>query len=416
MIFVGNMKSLRYLFVFLIITITASGCAKKGLLTDKYPPDFYRAPKLLTGTSFENNPKFILYGDSRPGWRLQEKFSNRNNWATWKMAIIPFYHIYWLGNGAVGGINRMRDVPDFGTKERLMVRDAIYQEAKSSNVDFIFHGGDMPTNGQRPSHWAQFIQENKIDLPLMSEFPMLPVIGNHERANDPEYGLPNYEAVFDYPQFYVLDSPDAAIFVLDSNVVVDQYEFIDDDIQEEWYRKWFISDIAEKPAWLERELKSRNQRFKIVAMHHPPISFAKHHKDWYKDNWGRDLVQKRNQLLSMLNENGVQIILCGHDHLYEHSIIRFPNSANPEMHVIISGGGGVPLRPTTKPDKLEQYHADYAAEGLDVTLAKQESVFNYCLVDIASDKTTIRVMEIANDLGKAPKFLEEIAVGDAAIQ
>jgi len=412
MIYSKHRRFLQWLFISLFIIIIVSGCAKKELLIEKYPPGLYHIPKRLTDISFENNPKFIFYGDSRPGWRIQEKFLNRKNWATWKMAIIPFYQIYWLGSGAVGGINRLRNTPDYGTRERLMVRDTIYEEAKRSNIDFILHGGDMPTNGQRPSHWAQFVQENKIDLPMMSEFPTLPVIGNHERANDPKYGFPNYKAVFDYPQFYVLDFPDAAIFVLDSNVVIDQYGFIDNDEQDGWFQKWFVSNVAEEPAWLERELESRSQPFKIVVMHHSPLSFAKHHTDWYEPRWGNNLKEKRHQFLSMLNKQGVQVLLCGHDHLYEHNTIHFPGSAKPEMHIIISGGGGVPLRPISEPDKLEKYHADYVAEGLDVTLIKQKSIFNYCLVDVASDRVTIRVMEILRNSNGMPKLVEEIVIGD----
>ena len=153
----------RFLCIFLIsiFLVSSFGCEKKGLITEKYHSDFYRVPKLLTDSSMEKNPRFIIYGDSQFGWRIKEKFLKRENWLTWKMLIFPFYEVYWLGNGAIGGVNRLRHVPDYGGRERRMVRYAIYTEAKQSEVDFIFHIGDMPDDGRRPSDWAMFLNENK---------------------------------------------------------------------------------------------------------------------------------------------------------------------------------------------------------------------------------------------------------------
>lgn len=195
----------RISILLLIIGLFAASMAyclseRKGLITDKYSRDFYHVPRLLPDGPMEENPRFIIYGDSRPGWRVKERFLERKNWLTWKMLIFPFYEVYWLGNGLVGGINYLRHKPDYGIREHRMIRDAIYEAGKQSKMDFIIHGGDMPTNGRRPSHWATFLRENKIDKPLVLDFPFLPVVGNHEKANDETYGLANYEAIFDYPR------------------------------------------------------------------------------------------------------------------------------------------------------------------------------------------------------------------------
>ena len=158
------------------LLVASVACARKGLISEKYPSDFYHVPKLLPDGPMDKNPQFIFYGDSRPGWRDHEKFLNKRNWLTWKMALFPFYEFYWLANGIGGGINRLRSSPNYGSQERLMVRDAVYKAAKRSKADFILHGGDISTDGRRPSGWAEFITENKIERPLMSEFPFLPVI------------------------------------------------------------------------------------------------------------------------------------------------------------------------------------------------------------------------------------------------
>jgi len=408
----------RVLVLLLVLGFLAAGIAywrreREGLVTEDYPRDFYRVPKLLPDGPIDKNPMFIVCGDSQPGWRVREKFLKRENWLNWKMLLFPFYEVYWLGNGIVGGINYLRHKPDYGVRERRMVRYAIYTEANQSGVDFILHMGDIPDDGRRPSDWATFLKENKGDPPLVSDFPFLPVVGNHERANDLTYGLPNYEAIFEYPRFYVLDFPDAAIFVIDSNVILDQYQFIDDDKQDALFQEWFVSEEGlEHSSWLERELSSRNKPFKIVVMHHPPVSFGKHHTDWGEPAWGRDLSQKRQRFLKLLHEQGVQAVFCGHEHIYEHSIVRYSAHANQDgsaIHVIISSSG-VPLRRASDAHKIEKFLQNYRGEGLDVVLVKQEEIHHYCLVDIASGKFTVQVPEVTGDLTQPVRLADEILI------
>jgi hypothetical protein len=407
---------LRNFFLFLVIGlfVISIGCARKGLISKEHSREFYQVHKLLPDKSGDKNPKFIFYGDSRPGWRIKEKFLEKENWYTWKMMFFPFYGTYWLGNGLVGGINWLRRAPDYGAQERRMVRDAIYAEAKRSKVDFIIHGGDMPVDGRRSSHWETFLQENKIERPLILDFPFLPVIGNHEKTNDGVYGLPNYEAIFDYPPFYVLDFPDVALFVIDSNLIIDQYQFINDDEQDALFEEWFISGKDSKnSAWLERELASRNQTFKIVVMHHPPISFAKHHSDWLNPLFGRNIQEKRKQLFKLFYEKEVQVVLCSHEHYYEHNIIRYSPNGNKnrrEIHFVVSGGGGAPLSPIADAEKRKKLLQNYRDEEFDLFLLKQAKIYNYCLVEIASDKVIIQVMEVTKDAVQPVKIVDKILI------
>ena len=100
-----------------------------------------------------------------------------------------------------------------------MVRDALYREAKRSDIDFLLHLGDMAAHdGRIPGHWADFLRENKEIHPLLNEVPMLPTLGNHDRANDPRFGYPNFQAIFGYPRFYTVEFPDAMLFVVDETM------------------------------------------------------------------------------------------------------------------------------------------------------------------------------------------------------
>ena len=160
------------------------------------------------------------------------------------------------------------------------MRDAVYTEAKRSDIDFVMHLGDIATDGRYPHLWKPFIDQNKFEVPLVLEYPLLPVMGNHEHGNDPVYGMPNYRAVFDYEPFYVFECPDVDFFVVDSSIIIDGHEMMDDDLQDKLFEKWFVGGEDDPThagaAWLERKLSASTKTFKVVVMHHPPVVFAGH--------------------------------------------------------------------------------------------------------------------------------------------
>lgn len=400
------------LSIVLACLVLLLSCAPKGLLTDEYSPDSYQIMPSLPEQMASQNPTFIIYGDSRPGWRVQEKFIRSENWKTWKMLLFPFYEMYWLGNGVVGGINYARHTPDFGAQGRHLVREAVYAATEREQIDLIFHGGDMVQDGRWPSQWATFLRESESDLSLNSGIPLLPVVGNHERANDPKYGLPNYRAVFGDLQCYALDFPDVAILVIDSNWILDQYESIENSKQEAMFEQWFVSaEGSTQPSWLERELEKRDQSFKIVVMHHPLISFGTHHTDWLREKWGNALTSKRQQLARLFQEQGVQLVLCSHEHMYEHSILNVTTeSSTSDIHVVVTGGGGVPLRPGTSPQLIEQYLTNYCDQKLGVSLVLQRSVYHYCVVKTTGDSLSVQVMEIPEDSFQPPVLIDDIEI------
>ena len=409
-----NMKSIIIRFSAFILVIFMLGtclqCARIGLVAKKYHEDFYKIPKLFPDIQGTENATFIVYSDNQAGWRVKEKFLNGSNWTNWKMVLVPFYQLYLLGNGIVGFTNWLRHVPDYGVKERLTVRDAIYLEVKQSGVDFILNIGDIVTHdGRRPSHWVTFLKENKVEHPLLREIPYLPVIGNHEHANDTTYGLSNFQAVFDYPRFYVVEFTHGILIVVDSNFIIDQNQYIEDDEQDELFKRWFVSgDENKEPSWLERQLLLYEKPFKMIAMHNPPISYGKHHSDWLKQSNGKDLLGKRRQLFELFEKHGVQVVFSGHDHLYQHSILNYND--DKQIHFIVGGGGGTPLR--GEPDREAQMSVQqhFIDEGLDISYEKQAMIYHYYLVQVNSGEIEIKVVEVTMEKEHLTRLVDEIRI------
>ena len=401
-------KTAYKIIVLLFCTLTIT-CTKKGLITDNYPKEFYSIPKLLPEQTSTTNPTFIIYSDNQSGWYAKEKFLRKSNWITWKMLLFPFYECYLLGNGIYGGINWLRQNPDYGTDSRLMVRDAIYAEAKQLSVDFIINVGDINAHdGRYPAHWELFLKENKINHPLVNEIPYLPVIGNHEHANDEKYGFPNFQAIFNYPRFYVIEYASVVFIILDSNFILDQYRNIDNDLQDKLFEKWFVSrNNVEEPAWLEKQLlKYKSTSFKIILMHHPLISFGYHHNDWFNTRNGNNLLDKREKLLNLFKKNKVQLVFSGHDHLYQHNILKYDQDS--QIHFLVGGGGGVPVRDLPSQRRINKFHQNFKKAKLNISIAKHEKIHHYYLTEVDSNNIKIKVIEVTRQKESPIRIAEEI--------
>jgi hypothetical protein len=419
-----SVTSTRLAVALCVVALAMGSCAKKGLVSETYPESFYKIPKKIGEGPHGKNPRFLAYGDTQSGRRVKEKFGKKDVWWTWKAFIFPFYYLYNIGQGAVGGVNWLRDVPDYGGKERRLVRDAVYAEALETRPDFLMDLGDICMHdGRRPQHWEKFIQENRFDVPLVEEIAFVPVIGNHDRANDEEYGYPNFRAVFDYPRFYVLDFPDVAVFVLDSDFILDQNQHIDDDLQDELFEEWFVSaEGSPEPSWLERELAKREQAFKIVAMHHPLASLGKHYYDWTNPDYGRNLIEKRRLLLDLLFDENVQLLMAGHEHLYQHNVISRsrrtdgthaavdPGTGDQLIHMLITSGGGAPIRSLPDGDEIARRLESFHEQGFVVENRSNFFVHHYSIVEVEPHRIEINTMAVDPDKVRPHPPMEAITI------
>jgi hypothetical protein len=386
-----------------------SSCAHPGLLAERYDESFYRIPRQLPDTVQGDSTSFLVFGDTQASWRAEVKFYRRSNWATWKQALFPFYQLYLVGNGLVGGINYLRQKPDYGAKARAAVRQALRRAARSTDTRFLLHLGDLNAHdGRYPAHWARFLREYRHgDEALLHTYPLLPVIGNHETANDSTYGWPNYEAVFDYGRFYTVDLPHAALFVLDSNVLVDHNRDLDDATQERLFQRYFVGTEASGPSWLERQLEARADRpFKIVALHHPLLTVHKHESNWRSAANGPELLAKRKKLLRLLQRHGVQVILSGHEHIYAHNVLR--GGCAPDVHQIVSSGAGAAVRPPvsqeTRAERLERYRR----QGLAVETVRQRSAYHYTRASVTAERLVFETYAVSRSAPRDTALIERI--------
>ena len=81
-------------------------------------------------------------------------------------------------------------------------------------------------------------------------------------------------------------------------------------------------------AWLAGELARSTAAVKIAVFHHPPFTVGLH----------EDSVEVRRRWVPLFEQHGVDLVLNGHNHGYEHSVVN-------GVHYVVSGGGGASLYP-----------------------------------------------------------------------
>jgi hypothetical protein len=176
---------------------------------------------------------------------------------------------------AVIGDNGTGKAEEFEIGEQMM---RYWQAVKFDTVVML---GDNIYGGHKPADFVDKFERPYKTL-LDAGVKFYASLGNHD---DPDIER-NYKPFnMNGQRFYTLKKGDVEFFVLDSNYM-----------------------SPEQLAWLQRQLKDSNAKWKIAYFHHPLFSDGKFH--------GSDL-DLRARLLPIFQSAGLNLVLSGHDHLYE---------------------------------------------------------------------------------------------------
>lgn len=236
------------------------------------------------------------------------------------------YHYQISSNGRpLGGDNTFRTAASptqttfsfvvFGdTRTNVEAHQSVVNRAVTLSPDFVLHTGDFVADGHVAAQWTTFFT---VERDLLRQSPLFGVPGNHERNSV------NYFAAFHLPgneRWYSFDYGDAHFIALQ----VDGY-----------------ADYAPGSAqytWLENDLASSDRLWKFVFFHIPPYSSGPHGGD----------TSMCDTLGPLFAQHSVDLVLNGHDHDYERSVVS-------DVVYIVTGGGGAPLYGQTNPNPYSVY-------------------------------------------------------------
>jgi len=178
---------------------------------------------------------------------------------------------------------RLAVIGDSGTGDRDQYQVAQEMETYRQKVgfDFVIMLGDNIYGSHHPNDFTQ-----KFELPYK---PMLDAgvkfyaaLGNHDDPNDERLYKPFNMGG---ERYYAFKKGDVAFFALDSN-------YMDPN----------------QLSWIDQNLQNTKSKWKICYFHHPLYNEGRSH--------GPDL-DLRTQLTPLFKRYGVNLVLSGHEHVYE---------------------------------------------------------------------------------------------------
>lgn len=238
------------------------------------------------------------------------------------------------------------------TRTNPRAHGSIVTAMRREGADFVVHTGDLLADGRSERQWDDFFA---IERDLLRDTVFIPVVGNHELRNSSREGIENFRRYVNCPP------PDAPRPELDYVVRFGNVRMILANAYDDW-------SSAPMRAWLETHLAQARRDgpndFLLVVTHWGMHSSGPH---------GENRSLRAAGLPEMFRRYGVDLVVAGHDHVYERGEER-------GLHYIVTGGSGAPLysqrsqHPYTRVFAAQHHYVrvDADADKLDLTAVRPD--------------------------------------------
>ncbi len=217
-------------------------------------------------------------------------------------------------------LSRFWAIGDCGnnTSNQINVLNNYMQYMGTNHTDGMLLLGDNSYNaGTDAEYQTNFFPEYQDSL--LRNVVVWPAPGNHDYANNTtrqnDHAIPYY-SIFTLPTagesggipsgteaYYSYDFANIHFLSLDSY-----------GKDSNTYRIW--DTLGPQVRWLKNDLNANTQKWTIAYWHHPPYTLGSHTSEAEAD-----LIAIRENFIRILERYGVDLILCGHSHVYERSYL-----------------------------------------------------------------------------------------------
>lgn len=279
-------------------------------------------------------------------------------------------------------------------------REAVKQATgKAPNAQFILHAGDQVEGwGSQVKQWEEFFSPEQVRT-----YPLALAMGNHERYPS-KLETRHFNEHVNFPNRvdgtanYYFERNNALFIVLDSNESSD-------------------AAIANHAEFVRQtaSTKGAGKDWIIAVMHHSPYTHSSHAK---KDD---DVKRLREQLSPVFSEAGVDLVIGGHDHMYNRS--RLMNGVEPvdadkpaksgdvlrpkkgEVLYLTSttaGGGKYYHFHDVNGVERKEFRSSAETDGTEyadpaIAVWQQDYTPDYSVVDVSKHKLTVRTYNVADN-------------------
>lgn len=248
-----------------------------------------------------------------------------------------------------------------GNQFQMDVRDAYYAWTGSRTPDLCLQLGDNAYNSGTDSEYQTGFYN--IYPTTFRKMPLWSTLGNHDANNgstSPTASFPYFD-MFTFPtngecggvpsgteRYYSFDYGNIHFICLDSQSTLAN-----------------SSPTAPQTVWLQSDLASNTKTWTIAFFHHPPYTKGSHNSDTESQ-----LITMRQVYAPILEDGGVDLVLTGHSHSYERSILvdgHYGTSGTLTNAMKKNAGSGRPgdtgayIKPLTGP--RDHFGAVYSVAG-----------------------------------------------------
>jgi hypothetical protein len=250
---------------------------------------------------------------------------------------------------------RVWAIGDFGkgNTEQVDVKNSYetYSDTVETNV-WIWLGDNVYDDGKDSEYQTRLFELNGFK-DVFNRLPFWPSPGNHDYNEVWEqsalFGIPYSNIPLNQhegPYFDMVDVPqqgEAGGFPSQLEVF---YSFDYGDVHflslnsELWDLTQTLNGINQMKTWIEQDLNQNDKTFTIAYFHQPPYSKGSHDSD---DAYELVMKAMREHLIPLLESYDVDLVVCGHSHVFERSHLvhgHYGNSSTLDPSTMIKDGAG----------------------------------------------------------------------------
>jgi len=215
------------------------------------------------------------------------------------------------------------------------VRDSYYNFTKNRYTNVWLLLGDNAYDAGTDNDYQQKVFTNHYEQ-MLKKTAVWPVLGNHDNLNSNSVNQTG-------PYFNIFTLPKNAEAGGVPSGTESYYSFNYANIHFialESAHASFRAIGSSMYNWLKSDLESNTQKWTVVYFHASPYSKGSHDSDVEIE-----LVERRQNIIPLIEQHRVDLVLCGHSHNYERSFLiygHYGKESTFSNSMKINSGSGIP--------------------------------------------------------------------------
>ena len=289
----------------------------------------YQGKSVSIGNGFISNK--ITVENLKPNTTYFYSYEYDGQWSKYleyKTKDFENYSFIFLADPQIGASSKNINLYEEGIKRDIDSWNKVLEKSlnKSYNPSFIVCGGDETNTREGDyntikSYISNLEYSGFLSPNCLRNIPIANAIGNHDKDNE------NFYNHFNMPN----------LTNLGKNIAGSNYYFTYGDVLYLFINTNNLNMYEHEKFVNETVKKNKNIKWKIAVFHHDIYGGGRHKGD-------KDIKLLRNSLPNILENNNIDLVLCGHDHIYSRTYpIKNKKIINSKEGQIINSKDNVEL-------------------------------------------------------------------------